>query len=100
MIVLLNLSKEPPCASQDSVYSFDNELAAETPGHSEPLNSSASVQKSEQSLKNLFQWDTLGKPPSTQELQGLRRATWHLDKEFRSLKIFDDVLCREFIHKG
>ena len=51
-------------------------------------------------MKNLLQWVIRGTPPSTHELQGLPRATWQLVNEFRSLKTINDVLCREFTHKG
>ena len=37
---------------------------------------------------------------STHDLQGLPRATWQLVNKFRSLKIINDVLCREFVRKG
>ena len=92
--------KEPPRASQNPVNSFDNAVAAETPNISETLTSLASAQRADPALKNLFQWLTRGTPPSTHELQRLPRATWQLVNEFRSLKIINDVLCREFIHKG
>ena len=100
IIVFLKPFKEPPRASQNPVNSSDNAVAAETPNISETLTSLASAQRADPALKNLFQWLTRGTPPSTHELQGLPRATWQLVNEFRSLKIINDVLCREFIHKG
>ena len=63
------------------------------------MPSLASAQRADLALKNLFQWVTRGTPPSTHELQGLPRATRQLVNEFRSLKIINDVLCREFVHK-
>ena len=63
------------------------------------MTSLASAQGADPALKNLFQWVTRAAPPSTHELQGLKRATWHLVKEFQSLKIINGVLCREFFHK-
>ena len=100
IVVFLKPLKEPPRASQNPVNSFDNAVAAETPNISETLTSLASAQRADPALKNLFQWVTRGTPPSTHELQGLPRATWQLVNEFRSLKIINDVLCREFTHKG
>ena len=91
--------KEPPRSSQNPVNSFDIAVTAETPNISETLTSLASAQRADPALKNLFQWVTRGTPPSTHELQGLPRATWQLVNEFRSLKMFNDVLCREFIPK-
>ena len=100
IIVFLKPFKEPPRACQNPVNSFDNAVAAETPTISETLTSLASAQRADPALKNLFQWVTRGTPPSTHELQGLPRATWQLVNDFRILKIINDVLCREFIHKG
>ena len=100
IIVFLKPLKEPPRASQNPVNSFDNAVAAETPNNSETLTSLESAQRANPALKNLFQWVTRGTPANTHELEGLPRATWQLLNEFRSLKIFNDVLCREFIHKG
>ena len=100
IIVFLKPLKEPLRASQDPVDSFDIAVVAETPNMSETLPSLASAQKADTVLKNLFQWVTRGTPPSTHELQGLPRATWQLVDDFRSLKIINDVLCREFVHKG
>ena len=100
VIVFLKPSKGPPRASQNSVDSFDDVVAAETPNNSQTLIFLASAQKADPALKNLFQWVTRGTPPSTHKLQGLPRATWQLVNEFRSLKIINDVLCREFVHKG
>ena len=99
IIVLLKLSKEPPYASQGSVDSFDNDVAAETRNDSGTLTSLALAQPSDPSVKNNFQWVTSGTPPSTHDLQGLPRATWHLVNEFHSLKIINDLLCREFVNK-
>ena len=99
VIVFPKPSKEPPRASQDSVDSIDNAVAATTPNDSEVLTSLASAQRADPALKNLFQWVTRGAPPSNHELQGLPRAIWQLVNEFRSLKIMNDVLCREFVHK-
>ena len=100
IIVFLKPLKEPPRASQNPVNSFDNAVAAETPNISETLTSLALAQRADPALKNFFQWVTRGTPPSTHELQGLPRATWQLVNECRSLKIINDVLCREFTHKG
>ena len=97
--MFLKPSKELSHASQDSVDSCDNAVAAETPNNSQKLTSLASAQRADPALKNLFQWVTRGTPPSTNELQGLPRATWQLVNEFRSLKIINDVLRREFSHK-
>ena len=99
IVVFLKPLKEPPRASRNPVNFFDNAVTAETPKISETLTSLASAQRADPALKNLFQWVTCGTPRSTHELQGLSRATWQLVNEFRSLKIFNDVLCREFIHK-
>ena len=99
VIVFLKPSKEPPRACRDSVHSVDNAVAATTPNDSEVLTSLASAQRTDPALKNLFQWVTRGTPPSAHELQGLPRATWQLVNEFWSLKIMNDVLCREFVHK-
>ena len=100
IIVYLKPLKEPPRASQASVDSFDNAVATETTGRSEPLNSLASSQRANPALKNHFHYFTRGTPPSTQELQGLPQSTWQLADRFRSSKIFSDVLFREFVHKG
>ena len=99
IIVFLKPLTEPLRASQDPVDSLDKAVAAETPNISETLTSHALVQRADPALKNIFQWVTRGTPPSTHELQGLPRATWQLVNEFRSLKIMNDVLCREFVHK-
>ena len=99
IIVFLKPSKEPPHASQNPVDSFDNAVTAEAPYISETLTSLASAQGADPALKNPFQWVTRGTPPSTHELQGLPRATWQLVNEFRSLKIINDILCREFVYK-
>ena len=98
-IVFLKPSKELSHASQDSVDSCDNAVAAETPKSSQTLTFLASAQRADPALKNLFQWVTRGTPPSTHELQGLSRATWQLVNGIRKLKIINDVLCREFVHE-
>ena len=99
IIVLLKLSKEPPYASQGSVDSFDNDVAAETPNDSGMLTSLALAQPSDPSVKNNFQWVTSSTPLSTHDLQGLPRATWHMVNEFHSRKIINDIPCREFVNK-
>ena len=99
IIVFLKPSKEPPRASQDSVDSFDNAVAATTANDSEMLTSLASAQRADSAFKNFFEWVTRGTLPRTHELQGLPRATWKLVNEFRSLNIINDVLYREFVHK-
>ena len=99
IIVFLKPSKELSHASQDSVDSCDNAVAAETPNNSQTLTFLGSAQRADIALKNIFQWVTRGTPPSTHELQILSRATLQLVNEFGSLKIINDVLCREFFHK-
>ena len=66
---------------------------------SDNIPSLASAQRSDPALKQLLHWITRGVPPSSQELRGLPRTTWKLAHEFRSLKVVNDILCREFIHK-
>ena len=100
IIVFLKPSKELPHASQNSVDSFDNAVTAETPNNSETLTLLVSAQRADPALKNFFQWVTRGTSASTNELQGLPRASWQLVNEFRSLKIINDVLCKELVHKG
>ena len=82
IIVFLKPLKEPLRAGQDSKDSFDNAVAATTLNDSEMLTSLASAQRADPALKNLFQWVTLGTPPSTLELQETPRATWQLVIEF------------------
>ena len=74
IIVLLKPSKELSHASQDSVDSIDNAVAAETLNKSETLTFLPSAKRADPELKNLFQWVTSGTPPSTHELQRLPRA--------------------------
>ena len=45
IIVFRKPSKEAPCASQDTVDSFDNAVAVETPNDSESLTSLAWAQR-------------------------------------------------------
>ena len=98
--MFLKPSKEPPHASRDSVDSFDHAVAAETPHDSESLISLASVQRADSVLRKLFQWVARGIPPSTHELQKRPCAPWQFLNEFRNLKVINDVLCGEFVHKG
>ena len=67
---------------------------------SDNIPSLASAQKNDPALKHLLHCITRGTPPSSQELQGKPRTTWKLAHEFRSLKVVNDILCREIIHKG
>ena len=60
----------------------------------------ASTQRNDPALKHLLHSITRGTPPSSQELQRLPRTIWKLAYEIRSLKVVNDILCREFIHKG
>ena len=67
---------------------------------SDNIHSLASTQRNDSALKHLLHWITRGTPPSSQELHGLPRTTWKLAREFRSLKVVNHIVCREFIHKG
>ena len=67
---------------------------------SDIIPSLASAQRNDPALKHLLHWITRGTPPSSQELQGLTQTTWKLAHEFRSVKLVNDILCRDFIHKG
>ena len=64
------------------------------------IPSVASAQRIDPALKYSLHWTTRGTPPSSQNLYGLPRTTWKLAHQFRSLKVINDILCREFIHKG
>ena len=67
---------------------------------SDNIPSLASAQRNDPALKHLLHWIRRGTPPSSQELQRLPRTTWKLAYEFRSLKVVNDILFREIIHKG
>ena len=56
--------------------------------------------RNDPALRHLLLWITRGTPPSSQILQGRAQTTWKLALEFRSLKVVNDILFREFIHKG
>ena len=66
---------------------------------SDDIHSLASVQRNDPALKLLLHWITRGMPPSSQKLQGLPWTTRKFAHEFRSLKVVNDILCREFNHK-
>ena len=67
---------------------------------SENTTSLASAQRNDPALKHLLHWTARGALPSSHEIQRLPRTTCKLAHEFGSLKVVNDILCREFIHKG
>ena len=89
----LNSSQTP----MDSSIDTDTAKAHDD---SDNIPSFASAQRNDPSLKHLLHWITRGTASSSQELQGLTRTTWKLAQEFRTLEVVNDILCREFIHKG
>ena len=89
----LNSSQIP----MDSLLDTDTAKAVDD---SNNIPSLESAQRNDAALKHLLHWITRGMPPGSQDLHGLPRTTWRLAHDFRSLKVVNDVLCREFVHKG
>ena len=100
LTVFLKPHSGPLNSSQIPMGSTIDTDTAKALDDSDNIPSLASAQKNDPALKHLRHWITRGTPPSSQELQGLPRTTWKLAHEFRSLKVVNDILCREFIHKG
>ena len=81
-----------PITAYDQSKNEQSQKQVETPVRS----ALGQAQRQNEALSKLIEWIEREKVPTSQELQGLPRLAWQLNKHFKSLQLRDGILCQAF----